>query len=70
MMFPMSSTCFHETQTAHDILLGLVLDEVAAGVGVVLFQRLKDLLQRDLERREPVRVDDDLDIASPDRRTN
>ena len=51
---------FDQADAAHHVLLGLVLDEVAAGVGVVLFQRLENLLQRDVERREPVGVHDDL----------
>ena len=36
---------FHQSEPAHDILLGLMFDEVAARVGVVFFQRLEDLLQ-------------------------
>ena len=36
---------FHQAQAAHDVLLGLMLDEIAARVGVVFFQRLENLLQ-------------------------
>ena len=47
-------------QPTHDVLLGLVLNEIAAGVGVVLLQRLEHLLQSHFERSQPLRFDDHL----------
>ncbi len=45
MMFSMSRVSLHQPEPAHDVLLRFVLDKVAAGVRVVLFQRLEDLLR-------------------------
>ena len=51
---------FDLPEPTHDVLLGLVLDEIAAGIGVVLLQRLEHLLQGHFKRSEPLRFHDDL----------
>ena len=50
----------HLTQTAHDELLGFVVDEISAGVGVVLFQRFENLLQSNAVGGQPVGFDEHL----------
>ena len=49
-----------QTFSPNQKLLARLLDIGAAGIGVVAFDRLEHVAERDVERRQPCRVESDL----------